>query len=224
MEMWVLDARLDRPAARLDAAIDEGPAVSRLSPRIAWTGPGQREMFMADIVYEGGTPALANPRRILSYDADARPQTMRLETQDFRPPDERELLFTCYSGTEQEPFYFADVCGLDLATGAVRNYTSTPEQYDEAEGVFADGRSILVESDRHTRNREWRIDLYRVPLDGTNRGDRLTTFSGPPDTPYHGSDGVISPDGRFMAFQLGVRGPQAGQGWGILLMDLSSRR
>jgi len=132
--MFVLDRSLTRPPVPLGERLDEGPAVSHTRMHVAWTAPGQREMFEADIVYADGVPALANRRLVLSY--ENRPATERLETQDFRPPDEKELLFTCYSGTVEEPFYFADLCGIDLARGKVANYTNTPEQYDEAEGVF----------------------------------------------------------------------------------------
>jgi len=71
----------------------------------------------------------------------------------------------CCPGTVEEPFYFAGVCGLDLASGQVTNYTKTPEQYDEAESAFPDGRRTMVESDRHGVNRKWKIDVYRLALD-----------------------------------------------------------
>ena len=65
-----------------------------------------------------------------------------LEAQNFRPPDERELTFSAYGhdGTE--------VCGVDLASGKVTNYSKAPDQYDEPEGIFPDGKFTLVECDR----------------------------------------------------------------------------
>jgi hypothetical protein len=145
--------------------------------------------------------------------------TERLETQDFRPPAEKELLFSCYSGTVEEPFYFSDVCGIDLASGQIRNHTRTPEQYDEPENVFPDGRHILVESDRHGVNRKWKIDIYRLALAGSNRADRMTFFDAS-GGPYHGSNPVVSPDGRRVAVQLGIHGMGAGQGRGLVLVDI----
>ena len=68
------------------------------------------------------------------------------------------------------------MCGIDLASGRITNYTKTPEQYDEPEQVFPDGRHTMVESDRHGVNRRWKIDVYRLALDGTNRADRMTFF------------------------------------------------
>jgi Tol biopolymer transport system component len=198
--------------------IDEGPAVSRTRLHVAWTAPGQRDIYEADVVYRDGTPSLANKRLVLSY-AD-RPMSRRLEPQDFRPPDERELLFSDYGGTLEEPFYFSDVCGVELASGRVTNYTKTPEQYDEAEGVFPDGRYTLVESDRHGVNRKWKIDIYRLGLGGDNHADRITYFDGIPGG-YHGSNPVVSDDGRLMVVQIGIHGSGAGQGRGLVLVDLA---
>jgi hypothetical protein len=152
-EMFVLDRGLAKPPVPLGERLDEGPAVSRTRMHVAWTTPGQRKMFEADIVYADGLPALANRRLVLSY--ESRPATERLETQDFRPPDEKELLFTCYSGTVEEPFYFADLCGIDLARGTVTNYTNTPEQYDEAEGAFPPWRQPAMEDRRLPLGAGW---------------------------------------------------------------------
>ena len=219
LELFVLDRGLAKPAVPLGEACDEGPAVSRTRMHVAWTAPGQREMYEGDVVYEGGAPRIANKRLVLSY-AD-RPQSERLETQDFRPPDESELTFSCYSGTVEEPFYFSDVCGVDLASGRVSNYTRTPEHYDEVEGVFPDGRHTTVESDRHGVNRKWKIDIYRLALDGSNRAERMTFFDAL-GGPYHGSNPVVSRDGRSVAVQLGIHGMGAGQGRGLLLVDVAA--
>jgi hypothetical protein len=51
-----------------------------------------------------------------------------------RPPDERELTFSAYG------YQNTDVCGIDLQTKKVVNYANAPEQYDEPEGLFPDGR------------------------------------------------------------------------------------
>jgi hypothetical protein len=218
LEMFILDKSLTKPPVDLKEFIDEGPAVSLHKMHLAWTAPGQRDMYIADIVYTDGVPSLKNKRLLLSY-AD-RPKNVRLETQDFRLPDERELIYTCYSGTDEEPFYYADVCGLDLETGAITDYTKTPGGYDEAEGIFPGGRHTIVESDRHTeKKRGWQIDLYRLALDGSNRAERLTHFNDI-GSRYHGSNGDVSPDGRYVVLQLGIHGMGAGQGKGLLLIDL----
>jgi hypothetical protein len=217
-EMFVLDKSLTKPAVPLGERLDEGPAVSRTRLHIAWTPPGQRDVYEADIVYVNGKPTLSAKRLVLSY--AGRSMSERLEPQDFRPPDERELIFSDYSGTVEEPFYFSDVCGVDLATGRVTNYTNTPQQYDEVEGMFPDGRHTLVESDRHGVNKQWKIDIYRLSLDGMNRAERMTFFDAPGG--YHGSNPVVSPDGRHVAVQLGIHGTGAGQGRGLVLVDVAA--
>ena len=141
-------------------------------------------------------------------------QLTGLETQNLRPPDEKELIFSAYGyqGTE--------VCGLDLQTGEVVNYSKAPNQYDEPEGIFPDGRHTLVECDRHNRKGSRYIDLYKLALDGSGRTERMTFFSDFPD--YKASNPVVSDDGRFIAFQVAKTGDMAGVGRGILIFDIVS--
>jgi len=94
--------------------------------------------------------------------------------------------------------------------------TRTLERYEECEGVFPDGKSTLVES-AEIKHRWPLVDLYRLWLDGSGRKERLTFF-----TSYRGwkaAKGVISDDGRFMLFQDGRGGMEAGQGFSISLYD-----
>ena len=58
-------------------------------------------------------------------------------------------------------------------------------------------------------------------IGGSNRADRITFFDSL-GGPYHGSNPVVSPDGRFAAVQLGIHGMGAGQGRGLLLIDLAA--
>lgn len=207
-ELWVLRKDLSGPAAALGEKCSEGPAVSRRQMRIAWTRGNA--FYMADIVYENGKPKLANKKKIL--DAKDLPFKCYLETQNFRPPDEKELIFSAYEyqGTE--------VVGLNIETGKVVNYSRAPNQYDEPEGIFADGKYTTVECDKHSRKGSQHIDIYKLVLDGTGRTERLTFFGDWPG--YKASNPVISDDGRYMAFQYAKRGDWAGVGRGILIFDL----
>ena len=167
---------------------------------------------MADIVYENGKPGLANRKKIL--DKRDLPFETGLETQNFRPPDEKELIFSAYGyqGTE--------VMGLDIETGKVVNYSQAPNQYDEPEGIFPDGKHTLVECDKHNRKGTQYIDIYKLALDGSARTERVTLFSN--YAGYKASNPVVSDDGRYMAFQFAKRGDMAGVGKGILVFDLES--
>jgi len=207
-ELWVLKKDLSGPPVPLGVNCSEGPAVSRRRMHIVWTQ--NQAFYSGDIVYEKGTPKLANVKKIL--DRKDLPFEAGLETQNLRPPEERELIFSAYGyqGTE--------VCGLDLKTGKVTNYSNAPNQYDEPEGIFPDGRYTLVECDKHNRKGTQYIDVYKLALDGSGKSERLTFFSDYPG--YKASNPVVSDDGRFIAFQVAKQGDKAGVGRGILIFDI----
>ncbi len=224
-ELWVLDKSLKKPPVRLNMKCSEGPAVSRKNLRIAWRvdsedypdklEKGTHQMWMADIQYRDGIPELVNSRMIL----DNRDLPFRCypEPQNFRPPDEKELIFSAYEyqGTE--------VMGLDLESGELVNYSKAPDQYDEPEGIFPDGAYTLVECDHHRppdietgmRN----IDIYKLALDGSGNTVRLTHFNDFPGG--KSSNPVVSDDGKYMAFQLARTTDMAGVGYGIFIYDFS---
>ncbi|HXG08851.1 MAG TPA: hypothetical protein VNK04_03600 [Gemmataceae bacterium] len=222
--LYVLDKGLTGPPVPLGTKCSEGPAVSRKRMHIAWTHvsaqypdklpKGVSQMYEADIVYEGGKPKLANQRLII--DSRELPFKCTMETQNFRPPDEKELLFSAYGyqGTE--------VCGVDLATKKVTNYSNAPDQYDEPEGIFPDGKFICVECDRENgakKKGSQYIDIWKLALDGSGKLERLTFFNLYPG--YKASNPVISDDGKFMAFQMARVGDPAGVGRGIFVYDFS---
>jgi len=207
-ELWVLKKDLSGPPVALGEKCSEGPAVSRKQMRIAWTQ--KNAFYMGDIVSENGKPRLSGRKKVL--DAKDLPFKCGLETQNFRPPEENELTFSAYGyqGTE--------VMGLDLRSGKVVNYSNAPNQYDEPEGIFPDGKHTLVECDRHDPKGSSHIDLYKLALDGSGRSERLTFFNDYPG--YKASNPVVSDDGRFMAFQFARQSDPAGVGRGILVFDL----
>jgi hypothetical protein len=207
-ELWVLKKDRSGPPVALRANCSEGPAVSRRTMRIAWTR--HNAFHLADVVYEGGKPKLSGQKKVL--DAKDLPFKCGLETQNFRPPKENELTFSAYG------YQGTDVMGLDLKTGKVVNYSNAPNQYDEPEGIFPDGKHTLVECDRHCGKGAGHIDLYKLALDGSGRTERLTFFNDYPG--YKASNPVVSDDGRFIAFQLARSKDVAGVGHGIFVFDL----
>jgi hypothetical protein len=226
--LYVLDpgaARPARPARPLGTKCSEGPAVSRKRMHLAWTHvaaeypdempAGSSRMQEADIVIDpNGAPHLENQRVIVT--SAELPFRCTLETQNFVPPDEKWLTFSAYghNGT--------DVCGIEIATKKVVNYSNAPNQYDEPEGIFPDGQSTLVECDKQNHQGSGHVDLWRLKLDGSGDTQRLTYFS---DTPgYKASNPVVSDDGKFIAFQLARASEAAGVGHGIFLMDLEKAK
>ena len=218
--LYILDKSGTKPALPLGTKCSEGPAVSRKQLRIAWTHvaaeypdempAGSSRMQEADIQYENGGPLLANLRRIL--DSRDLPFPCTLETQNYRPPEERELTFSAYG------YQATDVLGIELSTKRVINYSNAPLQYDEPEGIFPDGQHTLVECDKQNLKGSGCVDLWKLKLDGSGAYERLTFFSDYPG--YKASNPVVSDDGRFIAFQMARSGEAAGVGHGIFLLDL----
>jgi hypothetical protein len=206
----------------LNAYCDEGPAVSKNSMKIAWTIKGQREIKAAEIQYDKGVPFLKNEETIISY-ADSSAY-VRLETQDFRPPLNEELVYTHYWGDARDQYFNSQVFGFNLKTKETIKYTDLPKSYNEAEGVFPDGKYMVIESDRHQPMEErnkYKLDIYRLKLDGSGEVERLADFS----TRYSGkikSDNpVVNKHGNIIAHQFGYQ-KGAGDGRGIFLFDLNS--
>jgi hypothetical protein len=107
---------------------------------------------------------------------------------------------------------------LDLMSGDLTNLSRSPDHYEEVEGIFPDGRSTLVERAEHRGNHWPLIDAWRLSLDGSGTVERLTFFTD--FRGYKGGEPVVSDDGRFIAFTLGKRGMEAGQGFGLFVLDL----
>ena len=122
-EMWILEAGGGGQPVPLEHKISEGVAISRRTSKIAWSNThgqypdqlaeGESVLYTADIVKDGGAPRLVNKKEIMR----AKGPECTLEAQDFRKND-AELIYTCYRSP------FADVFGVDLATGKVTTYRS----------------------------------------------------------------------------------------------------
>lgn len=220
--LYVLDKSLTKPASPLGALCNEGPAVSRKRMHIAWPewtdpkpGDGNTaysQMFEADVVFTDGVAALANRRLII--DGTNLPMRCTMETQNFRPPDEQELTFSAYTDGGRH----CDVLGISLDSKRFTNYTLTPEVYDEPEGIFPDGQYTLVECDQQNGKGPGYIDLWKLKLDGSGEYKRLTFFSDYPG--YKASNPVVSDDGRFFAFQMGMSQNAPGVGHGLFIYDI----
>ncbi|MFL6448967.1 MAG: hypothetical protein ACJ746_14970 [Bryobacteraceae bacterium] len=216
-ELWVLDKSLDKAPVPLGEFCWEGPAVSRKQLKIAWAekhgtwpaDPHFYQIWVAELDYSSGLPHIKNQKVVL----DSRKCfNAVLEAQNFRPPDEKELIFqSSHNGTE--------VMGLELESGNIRNYSNSPNTYDEPEGIFPDGGSTLVESNRqHPELRGSGIDLYRLFLDGSGRWERLTWFN--EAGAWKATNPVVSDDGRYFAFQVAKVKESAGVGHGLYLYNL----
>jgi len=219
--LYVLDKSGTKPAMPLGTKCSEGPAVSRKRMHIAWThvateypdemAPGSSRMQEADIVYEDGKPKLVNQKLIIK--SEDLPFRCTMETQNFRPPEEKELTFSAYG------YQGTDVMGINLETKKVVDYSNSPGQYDEPEGIYPDGQYTLVECDKQNHKGSSYVDLWKLKLDGSGAYERLTHFSDYPG--FKASNPVVSDDGKFIAFQMAVSREAAGVGHGIFVYDIA---
>jgi hypothetical protein len=206
----------------LNAFCDEGPAVSKNSMKIAWTLKGQREIKMGEINYNNGIPFLKDVETIISYqDSSA---YARLETQDFRPPLNEELIYTHYWGDEKDQYYNSQVFGFNIKTKKITKYTDLPKSYNEAEGIFPDGKFMVIESDRHqpmNERNKYKLDIYKLKLDGSGEVIRLADFSTRYFNKIKSDNPVVNKKGNIIAHQFGFQ-KGAGDGRGIFLFDLNA--
>lgn len=218
-EFWLLPAAGDRPALSLGERCFEGPAVARHSMRIAWvrtdhpqkTATARSELWTGLVDPNGGEPRIVEARKLADR-GDFFGFAM-LEPQDFRPPEETELLFTAYAWRGGEAM------GVELESGTIHNY-SRSRWYDEIEGVTPDGRYALVEREfTMAMNPKGPIDLWMLRLDGSGESIRMTDFS--EFRGYGANNPVVSPDCRTMIFALRETGGAHGNSAGLLVYDFS---
>jgi hypothetical protein len=224
--LWILRRPFDGEPVPLGEPCWEGIAAARQGNRIAWVHSnvdytswdllwealfGPSELWVGEIRYEGDTPKLVGRKRVVTRDEISR--LSLLEVQDFRPPAEDEILFTAFNHKGGE------VMGVHLETGEIRNYSQSP-WFDEADGVFPDGRSTLVVRELDRVFIPEHVDLWRLTLDGRSQWERLTSF-----TRHRGhgaSNAAVSPDGRRIVFQLRDAAAPPGNGLALLLLDLDA--
>jgi hypothetical protein len=219
-ELWFLSKEPGSKPLRLDQKMSEGAAISKKSLKIAFSQTheqasdlpdGASRLIVAEVELSSGSAKLVNRRTV----HESKDRNCVIEAEDFYD-DDSKMTFTCY-----EPQGLASVMGIDLKTGQVTNFSKAPGTYNEVEGIFPDGQSTCVESDRQVaelggRRGSSNIDIWKLKLDSTGKDFvRLTHFND-----YEGgkaSNPVVSTDGRFMAFQTARTSDPAGVGYGILL-------
>jgi len=219
-ELWFLSKQPGSKPVRLNQKMSEGAAISKKSLKIAFSETsaqnpelpkGASRLITAEVDLAGGAPKLVNKKVV----HESKDRSCTLEAQDFYDNDSK-MIFTCY-----QPNDTASVMGIDLATGAVMNFSKAPGTYNEPEGIFPDGMYTCVEADRQVqrlggRGGSGQIDIWKLKLDGTGSDfQRLTYFNDYEG--YKASNPVVSTDGWFIAFQVAKSADPAGVGYGILV-------
>lgn len=229
LEMWVLDKNLDRALQPLGEQVFEGIAVSRKGNRIAWTviepelKPNEPWMtafakptkrYVADVVYERGVAKLANKREVLA----TLPEGCNfIEPQDFRN-DDRELVYSCMGPSSVGGFVIS-VMGSQIDGGETVSYARRPGEYNEVEGLAPDGSWATVECGKQTKPGLPRLDICRLEL---KPNGAMTPLIVRKDEHSDVSNPVVSPDGKWVAFQASENvSSELGEGHGLYLLKIA---
>ena len=219
----VLEKDLKNPPYKIEGEeLCEGPAVSRKTMKIAWTLPGQMQIYMGKIDYSDGKAKIINKKLLIDnkdiVTVDGVDYETIIETQNWRPQKEEELIYSQYR--KGENLFKSEVFGLNIITGNIINYSKSPHTYDEPEGIFPDGEYTLTECDRHRpTSRSSTIEVYKLKLEeNTKDYERLVFFSDVEG--FRSSNPVVRDDGRFFVFQASIASSDAGAGCGLYLFDI----
>lgn len=223
MYFQVLDKDFKNPPQNIEGVeLCEGPAVSRTSMKIAWTLPGQLQIYMGELSYSDGKPEIINKKFLLDVKdmntVDSVDYVFIIETQNWRPPFENELIISQYR--KGNGYFKSEVFGLNIITGDLINYSQSRSTYDEPEGIFPDGEYTLTECDRHRpTKRSSTIEVYKLKLEeNTTDYERLVFFSNVEG--FRSSNPVVSDDGKYFVFQASIASSDAGVGCGLYLFDI----
>ena len=228
-----------RSSMKVAWARRSGPVAPMMSDKDLMSDPATpskmtTQIWVGDVQVSAGAPSVVNKRMVLDCGASTGPiaqivagtgqKCLLLEPQNFVPASDDRLTFSMVTqGTDGKTKITAHV--IDLKTGKVAQIGSGPA-YAEVEGVFPDGKSTLVEytPEPEVLKAVGMIDLWQFPLDGRGSPKPVTRYHAL-DPQLKSNQGVISPDGRWMAFGVStdeIEKKVAGQGIGIFVMDLKA--
>jgi WD40 repeat protein len=242
VELWVLDKELKHGLQPLDQPSVEGVAISRTRNLISWTEKsddwtppriengryivpeprrGSLIIKVGEIMYEKGLPRLINRREVIRGTLPA----CVGESQDFFRND-TQLTITC-ANVPKEGGATGEVWSVDIATGKATVLTADPTRYNEVEGIAPDETWTLVECGRRTSDvgRVPPLDLCRLdlrpggeirPLIHTPR----PSTPGAPGSTAGTTNGVVSPDGHWVAFQAADNRNETGVGLGVYIVRI----
>lgn len=227
-ELWVLDQNLQRPPKPLGRRMFEGCGVSTLEPKITYAvsgrndpalgGPGVFECHVTGIEYGDNGPELGEDEVFYRTGGGVAP-----EPQDFRHDDSEVIMAEYVTGRTPgiSPTPNCVVKGVKLADREHRTYLAESLVHNECEGIFPDGEYICLESSCDT---DWPHypprDLWKLKLDGSQQRVRMTAM--PSDHTWKATNSNVSPDGRWLAYMVGLKSDEAGYGRGLGMLDLQA--
>lgn len=218
-ELWYMSKKPGSKPVKLGQRMSEGAAISKKTMKLSFAElhdqipevkEGASRIVVVDLDLSGSEPKLVN-RQIVFESPD---KSCTVEPGDFYDNDSK-LTFTCY-----EPGNNGSVMTIDLKTKEVVNNSKAPGTYNEVEGIFPDGKYVLVEGDRQCAwlggHGSGNADIWKLRLDGTGKDFvRLTNFNDIKGGKV--SNPVVATNGEFFAFQMARAHEVAGVGYGLLL-------
>ncbi|RYD90806.1 MAG: hypothetical protein EOP61_28780 [Sphingomonadales bacterium] len=180
--------------------------------QLAFVRPTRR--YVAEVIYEGGVPRLSGKREVM---ATLPPECAFIEPQDFRDGD-RELVYSCMGPLARG--LSISVMGTDLASGISKTYYRKTGEYAEVEGIAPDGSWTAVECGKQEKQGLPPLDICRLEL--RENGELSLLVRGTtPGSSIDICNPVVSPDGRWLAFQRSdAMNGEIGEGYGLYLMPL----
>jgi hypothetical protein len=199
----------------------------------------RNQIWVGEISLAGGKPEVINRRvvadcgdrasKLNAMLAERHLHCGMLEPQNFVPGPGDRLTATTVGVpdgkvmTGLDPAMRIDAITIALGTGDTTQLSRTPP-YNEPEGIFPDGRNTMVEHTSAPMDVETteKIDLWQLATDGSGKMRRVTRYN-LIDPRLKSNQPVISPDGRWMAFDVStgeIERAVPGQGVGLFLMDL----
>ena len=143
-----------------------------------------------------------------------------IEPQDFRD-DDRELVYSCM-GRMNGGRPSISVMGTRLAGGVDTVYFRREGEYAEVEGIAPGGIWSTVECGVQDKAALPPLDICRLELKAGGGGVLTRIVRGAePGRAQDISNPVVSPDGKWVAFQRSIRDdPDIGGGNGVFLLRL----
>jgi hypothetical protein len=219
--------------AVLDQKILEGPAISRTQNKISWINndwqypeeipDGESRLYVADLQFnETGYPSLVNKRHVATF---YEPECLA-ETQDFFKNDTM-VLISCYTilrhGRSNARVDTATLWAVDLETGEKIEHRGISDEtrISEWQNNWPNAPYATIQSDIDiTQDPDHSVtDLWRIRIEpNTTDLKRLTYFGN--TTGFLSGNPAISPDAKWMVFQVGRAGGMIGTGHGLFIQEL----
>ncbi|MCB2074384.1 MAG: PD40 domain-containing protein [Novosphingobium sp.] len=230
LEMWVLGKDLNRGLQPLGEQVFEGIAISKKTNLIAWTviepelkreEPWQMafvrptKRYIAEVTYKNGKPRLTEKREIMARLPE---ECKFIEPQDFRE-DDSELVYSCMGMADGGNVQIS-VMGNKLREDRNVIHYRKAGEYDEVEGIAPGGDWTTVECGKQDKPGLPVLDICRLELTPDGKITRLVRGTTPGST-VDISNPVVSPDGKWLAFQRSDNAsPDIGEGFGLYLLKL----